>query len=374
MRHVFYPVFFYLLLTSLAGCRLVDNSIRGHISDNSTGSDDGIEVTPTSDSIKLDSLSTSNVTALGFDISADFIGDANTNAVITIYYCSDTDASGCDPLTGASTTLQLEGSSYVGDFEALPTPYDPGDVLNILISASDVDGVGGDPLTTQVTLQALATASKSLAFNGASEDLVMNRTTSIDANSGSFSMWFRHSSTNEVLLSHASAAGNVLYINNSTTIELHCGSGGFSFVFASSLVFANWYHLAVTLSGGDARVFINGVESTSGARPVGGSCQFEQIGVYYDNTARFSGRMKSLAIWDATLDPAEVTTLYNGGALLPTLRSLGLTGSLTHWWRMGDGIEAGAGYHAYDMGGSGDPVWLILSEMDPTTAFVVDTP
>ena len=62
----------------------------------------------------------------------------------------------------------------------------------------------------------------------------------------------------------------------------------------------------------------------------------------------FVGKISEIAFYDTALTASQVKTLYNGRE--PYNHKEGIaTGNLKAWWRMGDGIENGAGTTIYDM-------------------------
>ena len=78
--------------------------------------------------------------------SLSFSDDSNANAIVTMYYCNQTDAPNCDPSAGFSVLMSRGASSYTATTGALVSPNDIGDKLKILIRASDSDGGYGEYL------------------------------------------------------------------------------------------------------------------------------------------------------------------------------------------------------------------------------------
>jgi len=72
---------------------------------------------------------------------------------VTVYYCNQTDTPTCDPTAGATIVLTRDGGGpgvYAGGSGALSSPNDVGDVLRVLIRATDADGVFGEYADTIV--------------------------------------------------------------------------------------------------------------------------------------------------------------------------------------------------------------------------------
>lgn len=111
-----------------------------------------------------------------------------------------------------------------------------------------------------------------------------------------------------------------------------------------------WHHLVFTFAANDLRMYIDGVELTTGAAtlikqidlvansvPTGGG----DIGLGTDIVAgsRTSGwidQVDEITYWDKVLSGAEVTELYNSGQIFdPSTHSA--AANLIEQWRMGDG-------------------------------------
>ena len=103
--------------------------------------------------ITISTLATSTVTTTGFNASINFTGDYNSNAVTTLYYCDDTDLSGCDPETVGTPAVMSRGSGvYTITISGL-SENTPAHEYNLRVITTDTDGVTGSPLNTTVTLE-----------------------------------------------------------------------------------------------------------------------------------------------------------------------------------------------------------------------------
>ena len=105
---------------------------------------DGVTGSPLSTSeyladLRLNNLSVNSIVSSSFYVSAAFV-ENNSNASATVYYCSETDVPGCDPLSGASAPLVRNGTNFEATVSGLSSPFDHGDILNIQVVGSDVDG------------------------------------------------------------------------------------------------------------------------------------------------------------------------------------------------------------------------------------------
>jgi hypothetical protein len=103
-------------------------------------------------SINLSNPNLGAITADSFNISIPFTKDANSNSTAKIYYCSETDSPGCDPLSNDSQTLNKVGGSFYASISGLVSPYDPSEIINYLIVVTDSDGISNAPTLSQLTL------------------------------------------------------------------------------------------------------------------------------------------------------------------------------------------------------------------------------
>jgi hypothetical protein len=93
------------------------------------------------------------------------------------------------------------------------------------------------------------------------------------------------------------------------------GASGVGFVLApEALGTGNWYHVAVTYSGGLATVYINGVEQMTGASGLGFAANAAGLGARFGNNfgATFSGLMDDVAFWNGPLTTTSIKQLASG--------------------------------------------------------------
>ncbi len=140
--------------------------------------------------------------------------------------------------------------------------------------------------------------------------------TAMTSTSFSFSCWFNTDSTsNKVIVGSSTNTTAFIRINNSTTIDVRYTTVRYAFT-VPTISTGSWYHLLVASNGSQTRVYLNGVESTTGALST------SAVGISFD---RISGRGFGDQFYDGLLDdflfetsygsPAtESTALYNGGA------------------------------------------------------------
>lgn len=107
---------------------------------------------------------------------------------------------------------------------------------------------------------------------------------------------------------------------------------------STSITTNTWYHGAVTYSGNDAIVYLNGSQDGSGTiSRTSYSSSTTLIGGHADLTAsgfsEFDGMIDEFAVFDSVLSASQITSIYNSGAP-GDLTSLSPVG----WWKMGEGI------------------------------------
>ncbi len=125
---------------------------------------DATTVVPTN-SITVSNLVISNIVEDGFEISFDYLGDENLNAVSAVSYCNETDSPGCLPTNPMVVTTNRQSSTYEMTVTGLSAPDHPGDELNISINLTDADGTNGAPLTTTLSLRLLPIVVSNLQFS-----------------------------------------------------------------------------------------------------------------------------------------------------------------------------------------------------------------
>ena len=103
-----------------------------------------------------------------------------------------------------------------------------------------------------------------------------------------------------------------------------------------------WHHICVTststtASGGTAILYVDGVSVASGAGSALTAVATDIL--VSDGLSAFSGKVDEVAIWNAPLTAAQVSTLYNGGKA-SDINNIA-SSNLKIWWRMGGGDDTG---------------------------------
>ena len=161
-----------------------------------------------------------------------------------------------------------------------------------------------------------------------------------------------------------------LYMSNSYSSSAPYNTYGGEIASSSDFLTANtWNHLVWTAdrpgSGTTtSKLYINGSEVTlsaissflSSLPNAGGTFDNNTLIAARNNASSGSGtgelyldgHLDEMAFFNSALSSSDVTAIYNNG-VPADLKDL----SPSHWWRFGDGTEAGSGTTVYDMSDSG---------------------
>ena len=122
---------------------------------------------------------------------------------------------------------------------------------------------------------------------------------------------------------------------------------------STSILTHTWYHAAVTYSGNDAIVYLNGSQDGSGTiARTSFSSSTTLIGGHPSLTAsgfsEFDGEIDEFVVFNSVLSASQIENIYNSGTPddLSSLSPLG-------WWRMGDN-DGGSGTTITDQGSGGN--------------------
>jgi len=142
-----------------------------------------------------------------------------------------------------------------------------------------------------------------------------------------FSMWFNINSApnNDGLLTLSSgpSAGNTggvaVQIQNSTNINIYWNSSAATLTYSTPSL-NTWHNLTVVKNGATVTTYIDGAVSTptatSGSVP--SSIDFSGlstlIGMYWDTSYTFNGKISNVALWDSALDAPNIANIYNNGS------------------------------------------------------------
>lgn len=152
-----------------------------------------------------------------------------------------------------------------------------------------------------------------LSFDG-TNDYVDTNTTTTAAETWTFSCWFKYDVLLGFIGSYTASNRYIGYFVDATTIRVR-GSSNADFV-VPTMSSGTWYHLMVaTASASTVRLYLNGVESTSGALGVGTTVQrMDKIGVNNPGSLFWDGTLDEM-IWENGTEYGltDAQALYNSG-------------------------------------------------------------
>ena len=174
-------------------------------------------------------------------------------------------------------------------------------------STNVLETVGNAQLSTSVKKYNNA----SIYFDGTGDCLVLNPTQSTAFGTGDFTIEFWVRPTTKVA-TYPGLFGNQTFTTNSfvgyerhntypTKFSVFCynySAAGAMLISTTSVSIDTWYHIAITRSGSDFRLFVNGtVEATATfAGSVDGGVPLKFIGIDYDLANAFAGYMDEFRI------------------------------------------------------------------------------
>jgi len=168
---------------------------------------------------------------------------------------------------------------------------------------------------------------KALSFDGVDDYFTLN--TALNTIAFTVSIWFKLPSnySNSRVISGVSLT-QWLEIRTGGIIHIRNDAQGITFNNATLLA-NTWYHLYIGRnSSGNARVFLNGTESSSGTQNVGGTCEYLYLGT--QGTFQFYNVIVDDVLLTSSYGnpDTEATALYNGGngvdplTIIPTAQQL----------------------------------------------------
>ena len=187
-----------------------------------------------------------------------------------------------------------------------------------------------------------------------------------------FSGWFKFSGSVCGIYSSGNAVSTRVWfaLISSTSIRLGVGNG-FTDATVSNLG-TSWHHIAFTISGTSAEVYLDGGNISSHTVSTTSSNSFTNARLSAFNTTSgafgaslfaLEGNLDEVSMYTTALSSSDISTIYNSGtpADVSSLSPLG-------WWRMGDS-NSGSGTLITDLGSGGNDGTLVNG-----ATIVEDTP
>jgi hypothetical protein len=215
----------------------------------------------------------------------------------------------------------------------------------------------------------------SMNFDGTDDGLNVASGVTTSAQQGTVSAWIKTSSTDgDEVLCQSDTTSDTTYLFLSIDTDGYPRIGwrsGSSLLFKRGSTQVNdgiWHHVVYISDGSAWKIYVDGADegtltTVTGTASDGGwygdlsginalriGCQERSVGTTY----HFNGNIDEVAVWDSALSASQITNIYKGESDGGSGGTNGKPGNLlsfspNHWWRMGDGVEAGSGSTVYDM-------------------------
>jgi hypothetical protein len=152
----------------------------------------------------------------------------------------------------------------------------------------------------------------SLDMDGSNDHLQLASPVTLAADFG-FSGWFYIRSTSaQAFWTYTVSGITVFFLNTATTISFR--AQGFQLVtFTIPAITNTWAHIAVTRTGDSVRLFVNGVESTSGALTSTGAVIFNRCGINFQGNAPLNALVDDQFMKNSAFSRNEISRLYRLG-------------------------------------------------------------
>jgi len=151
-----------------------------------------------------------------------------------------------------------------------------------------------------------------LKFDGVNDYVNFTQTASLP--DYTVSAWFKPTVFNKFFMSNDNSFSNV-WMRFSTLIAFRDVTGAkIGNFYFPALSLNDWHHFILVGTGGSAKLFVDGVESTSGAQALG-NMQFSNLGRSASSAnTHFNGVIDETAIWTSALTDTQAINQYNSGA------------------------------------------------------------
>jgi hypothetical protein len=258
-----------------------------------------------------------------------------------------------------TTTSTTRPSAQAGD------TYFETDTKNIIV----YDGTNWRGYANDGASGWSGTNAYSLGLDGTDDRVEIDSVVTSSATAGTVSAWVKTSQTSgsQFIFTQTdkTASLNNVYVSFSLSNQiarLQWRNGGTpnELVGNQTLAANQWNHIMWVSTGTAYKIYTNGTLNTLtvNAGSDNGNWFGDATGLdtntigcqdrYTGRVAFFTGNIDELAVWDSD-QSSNLSTIY--GSSTPGSGSPGniMSTAPSHWWRMGDGIEANSGSTVYDM-------------------------
>lgn len=155
-----------------------------------------------------------------------------------------------------------------------------------------------------------------LSFDGNNSDYVSIPSTNISALGSTISLWFKASVIGNIMISKAGTNNTYIYQQNATTIVVQTDVGSTAKSYTVPTMSTNtWYHVAVTRNNNTTRVYLNGIESSTGGQTQTDTMIINQIGKYgVVATLWWNGSLDDVRIYNYARTPTQIREDMLAGA------------------------------------------------------------
>lgn len=241
---------------------------------------------------------------------------------------NDTDGDPGDTLVIQSVGTPSNGTAVIEGGQIRYTPnngYSGPDSFTYVVS----DGTDTDTATVSITVEdsALYSFGDAINLDGVDDYVLIN--TALNTTEFTVSLWFKLptvGANNRIVAGAIST--DWIDVRSSGVINIRLSSGGVNFT-VPSISSSTWYHLLVARnSSSQTRLFLNGVESSSGPQVVLGNCTYSSLGRQVG--VAFTACVLDDCLFNSSYgNPAtEAAAIYNGGAGADPLISIPLAEQL----------------------------------------------
>jgi len=220
-------------------------------------------------------------------------------------------------------------------------------------SSLNIYDKSGQGNTANAQGTAIAAGKINQARNQTSNTAILLNSNVVLGSSSSLSIWFQATAAPPIMIAGKSTdALPYVYFLNATSIALETDTGAFASFSFPAINIGTWNHLVVTRSGGTSRIYLNGVESTSGGQSLAGDITINEFGAYGGAAYYWRGLFDDVRIYNYALSAQDVANLYNAAAQKYTAAPprQGLVG----WWTLdqNDIRYAGTATTTFDKSGN----------------------
>lgn len=159
------------------------------------------------------------------------------------------------------------------------------------------------------------TFGNALQFDGVDDVVTFTQDTNVN-DTYSFSGWFKFTSTLAYQTLYGVPNSSCFAQLNNSTVRWKINGSVKTFT-VSTIALNTWYHIVGSVTSLSARVYVNGVESTTGAIAVASQAANRNIDrIGQDSAAKdITGLIDEFGFWSGYgLTSGDVSTLYNSGS------------------------------------------------------------